>query len=142
MPSTGTLGGTLPSGPKSLKVKRRAYPHDGSRGLKRPAPASLLVTDNHHGAGAKVQLDVAGKSENFLVDTGATYSVLISWIKPSPPKPVPFRVLQEKQLLKDSPEHFFVAGMDKYFPTSFSWSLSALRPYWEEIYSLNWGPPL
>ena len=28
-------------------------------------------------------------------------------------------MLQEKQLLKDSPEHFFVAGMDKYFPTSF-----------------------
>ena len=27
---------TLPSGPKSLKVKRQAYPHDGSRGLKRP----------------------------------------------------------------------------------------------------------
>ena len=89
-----------------------------------------------------MQLDVAGRSENFLVDTGATYSVLISWIKPSPPKPVPFWVLQEKQLLKDSPEHFFVAGMDKYFPTSFWWSLSVLPPYWEEIYSLNWGPPL
>ena len=50
--------------------------------------------------------------------------------------------LQEKQLLKYSPEHFFVAGMDKYFPTSFWWSLSVLLPYWEEIYSLNWGPPL
>ena len=24
-------------------------------------------------------------------------------------------MLQEKQLLKDSPEHFFVAGMDKFF---------------------------
>ena len=27
----------------------------------------------------KVQLDVAGRSENFLVDTGATYFVLISY---------------------------------------------------------------
>ena len=27
----------------------------------------------------RVQLDVAGRSENFLVDTGATYSVLISY---------------------------------------------------------------
>ena len=63
-------------------------------------------------------------------------------LEPSPPKPVPFWVLQEKQLLKDSPKHFFVAGMDKYFPTSFWWSLSVLLPYWEEIYSLNWGPPL
>ena len=33
---------------------------------------------------------------------------------------------QEKQLLTDSPEHFFVAGMDTYFPTSFWWSLSVL----------------
>ena len=43
-------------------------------------------------------------------------------------------MLQEKQLLKDSPEHFFVAGMDKYFPTSFWWPLSVLLPYWEEIF--------
>ena len=49
MPSVGTLGGTLPSGPNSLKVKRKAFPHDGSTGLKWPTPASLPVTDNHHG---------------------------------------------------------------------------------------------
>ena len=79
MPSTGTLGGTLPSGCKSLKVKRQAYPHDGSRGLKQPAPASPPVTDNHHGAGAKGAAGVAGRSENFLFDTWATYSVLISY---------------------------------------------------------------
>ena len=60
-------------------------------------------------------------------------------LEPSPPKPVPLWVLQEKQLLKDSPEHFFVAGMDTYFPTSFWWSLIVLLPYWEETYSLNWG---
>ena len=90
----------------------------------------------------KVQLDVAGRPENFLVDTGATYSVLISYSRPFSPKPVPFWVLQEKQLLKESPEHFFVTGMDKYFPTSFWSSLSVLLPYWEEIYSLNWEPPL
>ena len=35
---------------------------------------------------------------------------------------------------KDSPEHFFVAGMDEYFPTSFWWPLSVLFPYWEEIF--------
>ena len=79
MPPTGTLGGTLPSGPKSLKVKHQAYPHDGSRGLKRPDPASPPVTDNHHGAGAKGAAGVAGRSENFLFDTWATYSVLISY---------------------------------------------------------------
>ena len=37
-------------------------------------------------------------------------------------------MLQEKQPLKDSPEHVFVAGMDKYFPTSFWWSLSCHTP--------------
>ena len=79
MPSTGTLGGTLSPGPESLKVKRQACPHDGSRGLKRPAPASPPVTDNHHGAGAKGAAGVAGRPKNFLVDIGATYSVLISY---------------------------------------------------------------
>ena len=66
-----------------------------------------------------MQLDVAGGSENFLVDTGATYSV-----------PISCTILgaKGKQLQKDSPEHFFVAGMDKYFPTSFWWSLSVLFP--------------
>ena len=53
MKSIGTLGGTLPLGPKSLKVKCQAFPQDGSTGLKQPVPASLPVTDNHHGAGAK-----------------------------------------------------------------------------------------
>ena len=52
----------------------------------------------------------------------------------SPPKPVPFWVLQEKQLQKDSPKHFFAAGMDKYFPISFWWSLSILLSYWEEVF--------
>ena len=51
--------------------------------------------------------------------------------EPSPPKPVPFWVLQERQLQTDAPEHF-VVGMDKYFPTSFWWSLSVLLAYWEE----------
>ena len=53
MPSTGTLGGTLPWGPKSLKLKRQAFPLDGSTGLQWPAPANPPGTDNHHGAGAK-----------------------------------------------------------------------------------------
>ena len=79
MPSIGTLSGTLPLGFKSLKVKCQAFPHDGSRGLKQPAPASLPVTDNHHGATAKGATGWAGRSKNFLVDTGATCSVLTSY---------------------------------------------------------------
>ena len=80
----------------------------------------------------RVQVDVVGRSENFLIDTGATRS----W-PPVPEssslKPVPFWALQEKQLQKDSPEDF-VAGIDKYFPTSFWWSLSVLLPYWKEMF--------
>ena len=40
-------------GPKILKVKCPAFPHDGSTGLKWPVPASPPVTDNHLRAGAK-----------------------------------------------------------------------------------------
>ena len=43
-------------------------------------------------------------------------------------------MLQKKQLQKYSPEHFIVAWVDKYFPSSFQWSLSVLLPYWEEIF--------
>ena len=76
MPSVGILDGTLPSGPKSLKVKHQAIPHDGSTRLKRPAPASSQITIM--GLEPRVQLDVAGKSKKFFIDTGATYSVLTS----------------------------------------------------------------
>ena len=79
MPSTGTLGGTLPSGPKSLRVKCQAFPHDGSRGLKHPLQPARLSQITITGLQPRVHLDVAGRSENFLVDSGATYSVLISY---------------------------------------------------------------
>ena len=79
MPSTGALGGTLPWGPKSLKVNRQAFPHDGSTGLKRPLQPARLSQITITGLQPRVQLDVAGRSENFLVDTGATHSVLTSY---------------------------------------------------------------
>ena len=79
MPSTGTLGGTLPLGPKSLKAKCQAFPHDGSRGLKRPLQPARLSQITITGLQPRVHLDVAGRSENFLVDSGATYSALVSY---------------------------------------------------------------
>ena len=84
-----------------------------------------------------VQLDVAGKSKNFLVDTGATYSVMSSYSRAFSSQTCAILGATGKTTTKNSPEHFFVAGMDKYFPTSFWWSLSVLLPYWEETYSLN-----
>lgn len=47
-----------------------------------------------------MRLDVAGRAENFLADTGATYSVLISYPDPSPPKPVPFGAVTGKATTK------------------------------------------
>ena len=79
MPSIGTLGSTLPSGPKSLEVRCQAFLHDGSTGLKWPAPAIPPVTYNHHRAGAKGATGCGGYVWEFLVDTGATYSVLTSY---------------------------------------------------------------
>ena len=43
-----------------------------------PAPASPPVTDTITGLQPRVHLDVAGRSENFLVGTGAPYSDLAS----------------------------------------------------------------
>ena len=51
--------------------QHQAFPHDGSTGLKQPAPGSPPVADSHRGARAKHATGCAGRSENFLVDTGA-----------------------------------------------------------------------
>ena len=66
----------------------------------------------------------------------------LSWphtLESSPSKPVPFWVLQEKQLQKDSPKHSLVVRMDKYFLTSLWWSLSVMLPYWEQIFPWFWN---
>ena len=79
-----------------------------------------------------MQLDVAGRSENFLVDTGANYSVLTSCFRASYPQTCTILGATGKTITKVTHEHF-VAGMDKCFPTSFWWSMSVLLLYWEEI---------
>ena len=54
-----------------------SFPHDSSTGLKQPTPASPPVTIMR--LEPRMQLHVAGRPKNFLVDMGATYSVLISY---------------------------------------------------------------
>ena len=66
-------------GTKSLKVKHPAFPHDGSAGLKRPLQPARLSQITIIGLEPRVQLGVLGRSKNFLVDTGASYSVLTSY---------------------------------------------------------------
>ena len=81
MPSVGTLGGIVPSRPKSLKVKRQDFPCDGSTRpwLEQPLQLARLAQRTITGLEPRLQLPVAGRSENFLVDIGATYSVLTSY---------------------------------------------------------------
>ena len=76
-----------------------------------------------------MHLDVASRSKNFLVDMGATYSVLTSYSRVYSFQTCTILGDTEKTITKDSPEHFFVAGMGKYFHTSFWWPLSILFPY-------------
>ena len=89
-----------------------------------------------------MQLDVTGSSENLLVDTEASYSVLTSYSGNFSPQTFSILGAMGKAITKNAPEYFFVAGMDRYFPTSFWWSLSVLLLYWEETYSLSREPPL
>ena len=76
MPSIGTLGGTLPWGPRSLKIKCQAFQHS-STGLKQPTPAGPPVTIMR--LEPRMQVHEAGRPKNFLVNTRATYSVLPSY---------------------------------------------------------------
>ena len=78
MPSIGTLGSTLPLGPKSLKVKHQAFPQGGSMDWSCPLQPACMSQITITGLEPGVQLNVASRSENFLVDTGVTYFVLTS----------------------------------------------------------------
>ena len=78
MPSIGTLGSTLPSRPKNLNVKHQGFPQvlmaqQDWIGPLRPVCLSQI---NITGLEPRVWLDVAGRSKNFFVNTGAIYSVV------------------------------------------------------------------
>ena len=82
----------------------------------------------------RVQLDVADRSESFLMDTRATYSVLTSCSRAISSQTCTVLGAPGKTITKYLPEHFTIAWVGKYFPNSFWWSLSVLLPYWEEIF--------
>ena len=83
-----------------------------------------------------MQLDAACRSKNFLVDTAATCVAVyvLTYSRAFSSQTCTIWGATGKTITKDSPKHFFVAGMHKYFPTSFWWSLSVLIPYWEEVF--------
>ena len=99
-------------------------------GPLQPAHLSQIII---MGLEPRVQQDVAGRSKNFLVDTGLPTLSLPPTPEPSPPKLVPFGVLQEKTITKRFTWALLCCLDGQNFPTSFWWSLSVLLPYWEEI---------
>ena len=107
-------------------------------GLLQPARLSQITITELE---PRVQLDVAGRSENFLVDTGATYCVLISYSGAFTSQTCTILGATRKTTTKRFTQALLCCWDGQIFPTSFWWSLSVLLPYWEEIYSLNWGPP-
>ena len=134
MPSIGILGGTLPLGPKSLKVKSQAFPQDGSTGLKWPNQPACHRYPSCHGAGAKGTTGCGRVSPRISWLTQALPMLSLPSIpETSPPKPVPFWVLQEKQLQMIHPRTSLLLGWTNIYPevSGGTWIL----PYWEEISS-------
>ena len=97
MLSPGTLG---PKEPKSPAIKHQALPYDAPAGLKQPTPASPHVTDNHHGLEPRMQLDVAGRFKNFLINTRIAYSVLTSYSRAFSPKSCTMLCVTRKTVTK------------------------------------------
>ena len=142
MPSIVTLGSMLPWGPKSLKVKRQAFPHNGSIRLKRPLQPARLSQITITGLEPRVQPDVAGRSKNFLVDTGATYSVLISYSGVFSSQTCTILGATGKATTKRFTRALLCCWDGQIFSHQFLVVPECPTHYWEEIYSLNWGPPL
>ena len=77
----------------------------------------------------RVQLDVAGRSENFLVVLtfcSGNFSSQTCTILGATGKTITKRFIL--------PSTSLVSGMDKHLPISFGWSLRVQLPYWEEIF--------
>ena len=104
-------------------------------------PAYLLQT-TITGLEPRVQLDVAGRSKNFLVDTGATYFALTSYSGAFSSQTCTAWGATGKTITKRFTRPLLCCWDRQIFSTSLWWSLNVLLPYWEEIYSLNCRPPL
>ena len=134
MPSVGTLGSTLPQDPRASrsipKPSLTMVQQDWS-GPFQPAHLSQITI---MGLEPRVQVDVVGRCKNFLVDTGATYSVLTSYSRAFSSQICTFWGTTGKILTKRFTWVLICCWNEQIFPTSFWWSLSVLLPYWEEIF--------
>ena len=138
MSSIGTLGSTLPLGPKSFKCKHQAFPHDGSTGVKWPTSASPPVTDNHHGAGAKGPTGCGRYAREFL---GWHRSYLLSsdLLLQSLLLPILYHFGYYKKNKKIYPSTPLLLGWANISP-QVSGGLSVLLSYLEEIFPCLQNP--
>lgn len=60
----------------------------------------------------RVQLDVAGRTESFPIDTGAAYSILISYLGPSSSQTCFHLGDTGKATLRASHQHYLASGTD------------------------------
>ena len=136
MSSTGHWTAFCPQDPRasrsSAKPSLMMVQQDWSSPLQPACLSQVTIT----GLEPRVQLDVAGRSKNFLADMGATYSVLTSYSGTFSSKPCTILGATGKTITKRfiHPSTSLVSRMDKYLPISFGWSLRVQLPYWEEIF--------
>ena len=81
-----------------------------------------------------MQPDVADRSENFLVDTGATYSVLTSYTRAFFSQTCTIWGATGKTITKKIHFSTLLLGWTNIFHISFWWSPNVLLPYWKEIF--------
>ena len=98
--------------------------------LKPTCLSQITIT----GLEPRLQLDMAGRPENFLVDTGATYSVLTSWSGAFSSQTCTIWGATRKTITKRFTGALLCSWNGQILSTSFLWLLSVLFPYWEEIF--------
>lgn len=109
--AVGSLGCPLPQGSKDLWVRASHSLSNDCTGQRRTPTAGPLTRNLCHWSGASVNLDVTGGTTAFLLDTGATCSVLPS-LDPSSLEFPPFGASPVSQFLYFTPPLYPL--LDKY----------------------------
>ena len=130
----GRWAALCPRDPKasrsSAKPSLTMVQEDSSGPLQPACLSQITIT----GLEPRLQLDVADRSKNFLVDTGATYSVLTSYSGAFSFQTCTILGAIGKTITKRFTQALLCCWDGQIFSTSFWWSLSVLLPYWEEIF--------
>ena len=111
--------------PRASSSSTTMVQQDWSSPLQAAPPSQITIT----GLEPQVQLDMAGRSENFLVDTGTNYSVLTACSGAFSSQTCTILGATGKTIVRRFTQAFLCC-----WDRSFWWSLSALLSYWKERY--------